>query len=251
MSRPSTTMPPSPMTSRCSRSSRARTSGTALTALTAEVTAWVADRSGDVAAVDRDRRGVRVGAGDQQRRIGLARRPRTGRRRRCRARASTRSSRGTSPRCRGSAAPAVWRLRARCSTSRSPTARPSRRRHPLHAPASRLLRTRELYRCVVQPRSSREDTRWSALSVEPRSSSTSPHRAPGVVVDPEVLDVDPDLARVGEQPGQLARMVGYGDEDRGLRDRGTAVLAGDHGRARDAPVEQGAHGVPVARVRAR
>ena len=45
MSRPSTTMPPSPaITSRCSSSSRARTSGTALTGLTAPVTSSRADR---------------------------------------------------------------------------------------------------------------------------------------------------------------------------------------------------------------
>ena len=56
MSRPSTTMPPSPIAGRCSSSRRARTSGTALTGLTAAFTSSAADRRGDVVAVDGDRR---------------------------------------------------------------------------------------------------------------------------------------------------------------------------------------------------
>ena len=52
-------------------------------------------------------------------------------------------------------------------------------------------------------------------------------RATRVVVDVQVLDVDPDLAHVGEQPGQLAGVVGHRDEHRGGRDRRPAVLAGD------------------------
>src|SRR3954467_1858233 len=55
--------------------------------------------------------------------------------------------------------------------------------------------------------------------------------APGVVVDPEVLDVNVDLAGVREQPGQLPRMVRYGDEDRLDRAGRPPVLARDDGGA--------------------
>ena len=44
-------------------------------------------------------------------------------------------------------------------------------------------------------------------------------RAARVVVDAQVLDVDPDLADVGEQPGQLAGVVGHRDEHRRGRQR--------------------------------
>ena len=61
-----------------------------------------------------------------------------------------------------------------------------------------------------------------------------PDRAARVVVDVQVLDVDPDLADVGEQPGQLAGVVGHRDEHRRRRQRRSAVLARDGLGAGDA-----------------
>ena len=73
MSRPSTTMSPSPMTSRCSRSSRSRIAGTALTALTADGHRLAADRLRHVGPADGDRGVLGVGAGDQHRLVGVGR----------------------------------------------------------------------------------------------------------------------------------------------------------------------------------
>ena len=64
------------------------------------------------------------------------------------------------------------------------------------------------------------------------------HRTVRVVVDVQVLHVDAALPGVGKQPGQLARMVGHCDVQRGVGAGGPAVLAGQPRGARDATVEQ-------------
>src|SRR3546814_131631 len=59
------------------------------------------------------------------------------------------------------------------------------------------------------------------------------HWATGVVVDVDVLDVDTDLPGICEQPGQLARVVRDGDEDRLRRPGRATVLAGNRAGAGD------------------
>src|SRR4051794_40418070 len=70
--------------------------------------------------------------------------------------------------------------------------------------------------------------------------------AGGVVVDVDVLDVDLAGTGVCEESGQLARVVGHGDEHRGGRAGRTAVLSGDGARTGDPQLQDLAEGGPVA-----
>ena len=70
-------------------------------------------------------------------------------------------------------------------------------------------------------------------------------RAPGVVVDVHVLDVDLALARVGEEAGQLPGVVGHGDEHRPGGSRRPAVLPRDRPGAGDALLEHGTQRLAV------
>ena len=85
------------------------------------------------------------------------------------------------------------------------------------------------------PVDSRDASRCSA-----RSSSTTQldqaDRAARVVVDADVLDVDLAVAGVGEQPGQLAGVVGHRDEDRrGSAGSGRRACRGSPGCRRRPP----------------
>ena len=133
-------------------------------------------------------------------------------RRRRRGAASTRSSRGTSRRCRGSADPAGRRPRARCSTCPIRRCRRWRRRYRPGAGGSAAHEPRA-YRWVdPAPGFERRQQVLGALLVDEQLDQAD--RAARVVVDVHVLDVDPAVAGVGEQPGQLAGVVGHRDEDR-------------------------------------
>ena len=96
-----------------------------------------------------------------------------------------------------------------------------------------LLTGRAAYRWVTHPRDSRDASRCSARVLVDHQLDQA-DRASGVVVDVDVLDVDLAGARVGEQPGELAGVVGHGDEHRAGRADRSAVLAGDRPGAGDA-----------------
>ena len=222
--------------SRCSSSSRLRTAGTTLTWETAALTSSVriATPTSMPSTMIVGARGV--GAGED---LGLLAaggdRVGVGHVDALRA-ASTRSSRGTSPRCRGSAAPAARRRRARCWTCRTRTV-PSTATTRSGGRSEGVSGTRAAYRWVCQPRDSRATCRSSARPLGDHQLHET-DRTAGVVVDVDVLDVDPGLADVGEQPRQLAGVVGHRRRRPAGRADRAAVLAGDRAGAGDPAGQQ-------------
>ena len=211
---------------RADRQTAALTSSLRIATATSSPSTWMVGASGSV-------------PDSMPRLVARARRPRPGRGRRRRARSIHQViARNMRAGVEVAQAEPVGDASARCSTCPSPEG-------PSMATTSRCvlrrgaLTRRAAYRCVTQPRDSRASTRCSApLLLDDQLDEAD--GAAGVVVDADVLDVDADLAGVGEQPGQLARVVGHGDEDRRRRPHRAAVLAGDRvgagrPRARAAP----------------
>ena len=162
-------------------------------------------------------------------------RPRPCRRRRRRRAASTRSSRGTSRRCRGSAGPAGRRRRARCSTCPSRRCRRRRRRgDPVCRGARRVLTGEKPTGGSSSPGIRERAQQLLGAGRRSTTSSTRPTGRPGswsMWTSSMLTPISPASAKSrASSPG----WSGTDDEDRARRSRRAAVLAGDGRRAGDA-----------------
>ena len=100
-----------------------------------------------------------------------------------------------------------------------------------------------------QPRAACVATRPSALLGSHRERQIA-DLAYRIVLDRDVLHVDPRVAHVGEQPRQRTRLVRDGDDDLAVVPGGGPVLAGDLPRSRRPPAPAG-RAAPRSRARPR